>query len=187
MLAEKPIEAVSIDEIVEAAGVAKGSFYYYFADKVEFAHAIADDIDAEISKNTVDANNGIDDPASRIARAVCLYLHFAHKDPIRARIMVRWQTDPSVDPTQLNKALVDQISLGLVNGRFRLATAEAGALSVLGIAGAGIRRLSADACSIENATAISQQLCAFMLRGLGLRDSESNQLAARAAHEIFLV
>ena len=40
LLAERPIDALAIDEIVQTAGVAKGSFYNHFEDKDAFAFAI---------------------------------------------------------------------------------------------------------------------------------------------------
>ena len=41
LFAHRDVDGVSVDEIVEAAAVAKGSFYNHFADKDVFAREIA--------------------------------------------------------------------------------------------------------------------------------------------------
>ena len=41
LLAKHPIDAITINNIVETAGVAKGSFYNHFSDKDALADAVA--------------------------------------------------------------------------------------------------------------------------------------------------
>ena len=43
IFAEKGYEATSVDEIVEKAGIAKGTFYYYFRTKEQLFHEIIDE------------------------------------------------------------------------------------------------------------------------------------------------
>ncbi len=43
LMAEKGYTAVGLAELVAAAGVPKGSFYYYFKSKEEFGQALLDD------------------------------------------------------------------------------------------------------------------------------------------------
>jgi len=40
LLAERPPEAITVDAVVEAAGVAKGTFYYHFQSIDELAAAV---------------------------------------------------------------------------------------------------------------------------------------------------
>ena len=47
-MAERPVDAIAIDDLVAAAGVAKGSFFNHFADKRAFAQTIAEDIRREV-------------------------------------------------------------------------------------------------------------------------------------------
>src|SRR5438477_9699273 len=89
LLSERPIDAIPVDHIVGAAGVAKGSFFNHFADKDAFAAAIAGEIRAEIETQVTAANEGVADPARRIARAVARFVQFARIEPKRARIMLR--------------------------------------------------------------------------------------------------
>ena len=71
LLAERPPEALTVDAIVEAAGVAKGTFYYHFQSIEELVAAVgaklADSFDELLTPSR------LDDAGSR--RAHVLRLH----------------------------------------------------------------------------------------------------------------
>ena len=48
LLSQRPIDAVTVDDIVQAAEVGKGSFYNHFADREALARAITSQIRASI-------------------------------------------------------------------------------------------------------------------------------------------
>ncbi len=89
LLAERPIDAIAIDEVVARAGVAKGSFFNHFSDKPGFAHAIGATVRAELETLVGLANAGVDDPAIRLAGGMRVAVGFAldHRD--RAIVMLR--------------------------------------------------------------------------------------------------
>ncbi|MCB2058145.1 MAG: TetR/AcrR family transcriptional regulator [Novosphingobium sp.] len=89
LLAERPIDAIAIDEVVARAGVAKGSFFNHFSDKPGFAHAIGATVRAELEALVGLANAGVGDPAIRLAGGMRVAVGFAldHRD--RAIVMLR--------------------------------------------------------------------------------------------------
>lgn len=89
LLAERPIDAIAIDEVVARAGVAKGSFFNHFSDKPGFAHAIGATVRAELETLVGLANAGVGDPAIRLAGGMRVAVGFAldHRD--RAIVMLR--------------------------------------------------------------------------------------------------
>src|SRR5512147_1232869 len=70
LFAHRDVDGVSVDEIVEAAAVAKGSFYNHFADKDVFAREIAASARREAEALVNEVNCGISDPAVAVARAL---------------------------------------------------------------------------------------------------------------------
>ena len=68
LFAERPVDAVAIDDIVRKADVAKGSFYNHFADREALVAAITDDIRLGLEAAIDAANDGVEDPARRVAR-----------------------------------------------------------------------------------------------------------------------
>src|SRR5210317_1910282 len=61
LLVDKPIDAVTINNIVEKAGVAKGSFYNHFPDKESLALSVSAAIRAEVERKITDSNRNVTD------------------------------------------------------------------------------------------------------------------------------
>ncbi|HEY1710159.1 MAG TPA: TetR/AcrR family transcriptional regulator [Rhizomicrobium sp.] len=183
LFSEHPVDAVTVDDIVQAAKVGKGSFYNHFADREALLRAVSGEIRASVERGVDRANAEIDDPARRVARAMCVYLRYAVDDPERARVLARIQGGVTSLAAPLNRGLVEDIAKGLATARFTLATLEAGVLYVLGITEiALIRVLEEPTPSI--AIGIAQQLCALTLRGLGVESAAADLIAAQASDEI---
>jgi AcrR family transcriptional regulator len=183
LFGEKPIDAVSIDDIVQAANVAKGSFYNHFADRDALAQAISAEIRASIEGAIGLANAKVDDPARRVARAVCIYLRFALEDAERAGFIVRVHSGHTALATPLNQGLFDDIAKGLGEGRFAVATVETGALYILGVTQIALVRLVHEPGQAL-AVSLGQQMCALLLRGLGVPAAEADLIAAQASEDI---
>ena len=89
LFAARDVDGVSVDEIVEAAEVAKGSFYNHFTDKDVFAREIAAAVRRQVEQAVDAANAGIEDPAEHLARAMCVFARFALEHPHSARVLSR--------------------------------------------------------------------------------------------------
>src|SRR5690349_6429998 len=71
LFASRSVDGVTIDDIVAAADVAKGSFYNHFPDKEALARELADRARAGAEALAARLGAGVADPAERVARAVC--------------------------------------------------------------------------------------------------------------------
>ena len=89
LLADRPIEAIAIDELVARAGVAKGSFFNHFADKQAFADAISRVVRGEVEALVARVNQGVSDPLDRLAGGMIAAALFAMAQPRRAAVLVR--------------------------------------------------------------------------------------------------
>ena len=69
LFSDHPVDAVTVDDIVQSAKVGKGSFYNHFADRETLLRAISSEIRASIERAVALANADIRDPARRLARA----------------------------------------------------------------------------------------------------------------------
>lgn len=180
---ERPIDAVTVDDIVQAAAVGKGSFYNHFADRDALVRAISAEIRASVETAVTLANEGVTDPARRMARAVCGYLRFALDHAESAGVLVRIHSGHTSLSAPLNKGLVEDIENGLAAGRFTVSTVEAGVLFVLGVTQLALVRVVQEPTG-PFAVSLSQQMCALILRGLGLGGPEAELIAAQASDEI---
>jgi hypothetical protein len=118
-----------------------------------------------------------------VARAVCCYLRYAIDEPEPAKVLVRIHGGHTSLDAPLNRGLVDDMENGLGSGRFTVPTIEAGALYVLGVAQLALARLSQEPTP-SLAVSLAQQMCALLLRGLGLPLQEADLIAAQASDEI---
>src|SRR5918912_4238143 len=67
LLAERPPEALTVDAVVQAAGVAKGTFYYHFQSIDELAAAVGEKLAVSFDDLLATARVGMPDPIARIA------------------------------------------------------------------------------------------------------------------------
>jgi AcrR family transcriptional regulator len=183
LFSERAVDAVTVDDIVQAAEVGKGSFYNHFADREGLLRAVSAEIRASVERAVDRANAEISDPAHRLARGVCTYLRYALDDPERAGVLARVHNGHTSLTAPLNRGLVDDIAKGLAASRFSVATLEAGVIYVLGVAQiAFVRVLEEPTASV--AVGLAQQMCALVLRGLGVAAAEADLIAAQASDEI---
>ena len=112
LFAEQPVDAVAIDVIVRAADVAKGSFYNHFADKEALVRAVTVEIRSGVERAVGRANAGIDDPARRVAPAICVYIRYAIDEPERAGVLVRVHSGHTSTSAPLNQGLVEDVASG---------------------------------------------------------------------------
>lgn len=89
LLADRPIDAIAIDDIVSRAGVAKGSFFNHFTDKAGFASELAAAVRADLELRVGAANAGVTDPVARLAGGMRVALDFALTERKRTIVMLR--------------------------------------------------------------------------------------------------
>lgn len=180
LLAERPIDALAIDEIVGRAGVAKGSFFNHFADKAAFGEAIGSDIRAELEGRIGAANAGVSDPLARLAGGMRTGLAFALDEPRKAAIMLRNASNSTLRDQPLNQGVAADMNAAVGTGRLRQAARESGVRFWLGLC----QVLMANAIErrIDRAEAARrlEEMLVLGLTGLGLsaEDAASYGLAS---------
>lgn len=133
LLADRPIDAIAIDEVVARAGVAKGSFFNHFTDKQGFAHAIGAAVRIELEERVGTANDGVADPVARLAGGMRVAVEFALTDRKRAIVMLRGLESATGMGHELNQGIRADIEALDRAGIARPETARTGVLYWLGL------------------------------------------------------
>src|SRR6476659_3949798 len=94
LLAEGPLAAVTVDSVVEAAGVAKGTFYYHFQSMEELAAAVGAKLAESFDELLAPAMREMRDPVARLSFAFTKFLDKAIADPAWARLVVQSSQSP---------------------------------------------------------------------------------------------
>jgi AcrR family transcriptional regulator len=180
LVAKRGLDAVSVDEITEAADVAKGTFYTHFADKGDLAATIANHIRIELEEKITAVNDGVDDAAVRMANGLSTFFAFAVAQPVRARALIRLFPGV-VDPEMpINAGVRSDVTLGLKTKRFWVASVNAAVVTLLGMASAAAMRLTDAAHRVADPYAFSSEVLTTALVALGLKRIEAAHLAKTA-------
>lgn len=181
LLADSPIDALAIDEIVARAGVAKGSFFNHFADKSAFGEAIGAEIRAELEERIGTANADIADPIGRLAGGMRTGLGFALDEPRKTAIMLRNAGNSTLRDQPLNAGVAADMNAACATGRLRAEARESGVRFWLGLcqvlmANAIERRID----RAEGARRLAEMLV-LGLTGLGLSTEDAAAYASSSA------
>ena len=133
LLAERPPEALTVDAVVEAAGVAKGTFYYHFQSMEELAAAVGEKLGESFDELLAPARLGLRDPIARISFAFSQFLAKAIADPVWARLVVQSAQAPTEFARSVRANLKTDLNKAKAQGRLTVQDVELAADIVLGI------------------------------------------------------
>lgn len=183
LFAERDVDGVSVDEIVEAAAVAKGSFYNHFTDKGVFAREIAAEVRRDVELLVNQANAGIDDPAMDVSRALCVFIRFAVEHRDRARTLWRLNTGATLADAPINRGLREVVQRGIERDIFKHVDVETGVLLVMGNFVITLRHIFDDRTR-KGPGQIAPLMASGLLRSLGVSAARAAKLGEAAAREI---
>lgn len=179
LFAARSVEAVTIDDIVAEADVAKGSFYNHFPDKEALAREVAAEIRKLVEFVAADINAGVADPAERVARALVVFVRQAGVDPQSVAASQRLFDAGGVPDAPMNAGVRADIQAGLAAGRFTDIPLPAAVLMAVGLVQVGVARvLQGDQAAPPRL--VARDLAFGLLRGLGLPTGEAAAIADRA-------
>jgi AcrR family transcriptional regulator len=185
LLAERPIDAIPIDEIVAAAKVGKGSFFNHFDDKQGFANAVAADIRQDIERRVELANRNVIDPLERLVGGLSVGIQFALSDPKRTKVML-WSLGGggASQAHPLNQGLRDDLGACVSAGLLNPDAEAAGVMFWLGVCQMSMISALSEGLSRAAVAEHVRDLLILALRGMGADPSTTALLAAKVAADI---
>ena len=133
LMAERPLEALTVDAVVDAAGVAKGTFYYHFQSLEELAAAVGEKLGESFDELLAPARLGLRDPIARLSFAFTQFLEKAIADPVWARLVVQSAQAPTEFARSVRAHLKTDLSEARAQGRLTMQDIELAADIVFGI------------------------------------------------------
>jgi AcrR family transcriptional regulator len=168
--------AASINDIVQAAGISRPSFYNYYPG----VDALFESVSAELlSDMIVRVDRTLDafpDPAARIAIGIRQFCKRAHEDPDWANFLLNFALlDPAITD-QAQSTLLRDIAAGARSGRFTLREDQVPAAFGM-IVGGTLAAMMVVRRGIDGYLSVGRQTAAVSLRMLGLDAAEADALA----------
>jgi TetR/AcrR family fatty acid metabolism transcriptional regulator len=117
LFSKKGFTNVSMDEIKDKAGVAKGTLYYYFKDKMELFNSACNYFSDQIEKEIKETVKEIESPKKRFKVGIITLIRFLYQriDTIKLFFMVK--KGPPHDFKLVDKVF-SEIKMGLQNCGF---------------------------------------------------------------------
>jgi AcrR family transcriptional regulator len=133
LLAERPPEALTVDAVVEAAGVAKGTFYYHFLSISELAAAVGVMLGESFDEMLTPAKLELSDPVARLIFMSTQFLEKAISDQVWARLVVQSSQSPTEFGRGIREHLKGDLADAIAQGRMAVQDVDLAADIVIGI------------------------------------------------------
>ena len=176
LYAARPFDQVTVDDVVAAANVAKGTFYVHFDSLNDLQILVADDLAREFDELLQPRRLALDDPLERIAAGCGAFIVQALRDPAWGALVAHSAAAmPSIAGVPRER-LREDIDLAVRNGQLSGVTPDlafdfANAIVLHAMQTASERKKSA-----KEATAI----VAGILRAIGVAPGKAATMAERA-------
>lgn len=180
LFARQAMEGVTIDQIVDAADVSKGSFYNHFEDRQGLADAVFAGIEADLECTIGEANADIADPAERVTRALVVALRYGIDHPERVRAILSLSSRSTIAAAPLNAGVARDVGEGIAQGHFTDIDLESGVLLVIGTIVISLRHVTA-AGTDSGVAGLAEKMGGGLLRALGMEATRARNIAAEAA------
>jgi AcrR family transcriptional regulator len=181
LLAERPIDAIAIDEVVARAGVAKGSFFNHFTDKPGFGNAIGEEVRRELESRVDAANTGVADPVLRIAGGMRVGVEFALTQRKHAIVMLRGLDVSTAIDHELNRGIRADIEALTAAGLARPEAATSGVRYWLGLCQVAMLNVIERRHDRAEAALRLREMLVLGLTGLGVDEHRARNCAEAIA------
>lgn len=133
LLADRPPEALTVDAVVETAGVAKGTFYYHFQSMSDLAAAVGAMLGESFDAILAPARLELEDPVERISFAFIQFMEKAISDSDWARLVVQSAHSPTEFGLGIRDHLKGDLEEAIARGQLVVQDVDLAIDIVLGI------------------------------------------------------
>ena len=175
LYAEQPFESVTIDDLVNEAGVAKGTFYVHFEHLTDLQAAVAGELAQTFDDLLQPLRLKLADPIERIAAGCAAFIREALRDPSWGYLVARsaWALPTVASAARTN--LTEDLRLAAAKGRLGAITPELAFDVVTGIVLQAMRAAGERRLSPSDAPAAVEAI----LRAVGIAAGEAHAIVAR--------
>lgn len=173
VIADKGPDATSVEDIVAAAGVSRGTFYNYFPTTDELIHALntrsADAFFGPMRDLIAELHN----PALRLAAAAHFTLATMVADPTRAWVILRLDGSRAPRQRDSSRFLHRLFEEGAASGLFEVMDVDAARTLTLG----ALRNAARDMLLEDAPADLARNVIAMVLRGLGMAPADARRIS----------
>jgi AcrR family transcriptional regulator len=173
VFARKEADAVTIDDIIAEAAVARGTFYNYFQTREDVLKAVAASLSDEMNQKIWAQSVEIDDPAERMAIAIRQFLHQSSADSTWGWFIVRIGLVAAPLSETIERGVLTDLEAGIRLNRFQVDSLQAAMDLILGTGLMAMRSILEGYTEPDH----PEQIAKIILKTLGVADAEAHALA----------
>jgi AcrR family transcriptional regulator len=176
LFTERGSRSVSVSDLADAAGVARGTIYNNIADTEALFDQIAAQLLHDMHLRVSSSMGDVIDPASRLATGIRLFIRQANEEPSWARFVVRFGASDETMRRMLDEPPTIDLTRGMQDARFNITAALLpSALSLL--AGMTLAAMQAVLAGRQTWRDAGEQAVELILRALGVAQDEARAIA----------
>lgn len=176
LFAEKGTSEVSVSELAEVAGVARGTIYNNLESTDHLFENVASQLADEMNRRVVKSYAGAEDSAQRLAIGIRLYVRRAHEEPHWGRFLTHFSFRTESLSSFWKGPVVQDVALGFEQRRYTMRPDQLHAAVGL-IAGSTLSAILLVLEGLRTWRDAGTDAAELVLRGLGLEPSEARRLA----------
>lgn len=173
VFARKEAEAVTIDEIIAEAGVARGTFYNYFQTREAVLTAVAASLSDQMNQKIWAQSVAVVDPAERMAIALRQFLHQAMRDSTWGWVIVRIGLVAAPLSETIERGVMSDLEAGIRLHRFEVENTQAAIDMILGTGLMAMRSILAGQTEPD----YPEQIAKLILKTLGVAEADAQAIA----------
>jgi len=176
LFAERGLTQISVTDLAQAAGVARGTIYNNLDDLSGLFDLVATHLAAELSDRIERALSDCDDPIRRLAIGIRLLIRHAHEEPQFGRFVCRFGLNAKTLRVIWTGYPLDDLEAGLTQRRYGFARDQLGS-AVNFISGATLGAMVATLDGARTWSDAAAETVEWILVALGIPRDDARQLA----------
>ncbi|MDQ0458317.1 TetR/AcrR family transcriptional regulator [Rhizobium paknamense] len=176
LFAQKGGNQVSVSELAQAAGVARGTIYNNYPDPEQLFENIVADLASEMHARVAEAASQIADPAQAIANGIRHFVRRTHEEPDWGRFMLRFAFSNAALRGMWESQPASDLMHGLQAGRFHFKPYQGPSVLAM-IGGTGVSAMLLVLEGHKTWREAGSDAAELVLRALGLDAEESRVIA----------
>lgn len=176
LFAEKSVGEISVSELAQLAGVARGTVYNNLHSVDSLFEEIAGELSQEMNQRVVNSAAEGMDPVLRLANGIRFYVRRAHEEPQWGHFIVRYAASNNLLQELWNGQPVQDVLNGIAHSRYLLRPEQLSTAMAL-IGGAVMAAALLVMQGHKTWREAGSETAEFILRALGVAADEAMRLA----------
>ena len=178
LFAQKGSSAVTVSELAEEAGIARGTVYNNVETPDELFEQVAAALATEMHARLATVLPTLEDPAERLATGIRCFVRRAHDEPHWGRFLVRFSFSNHSLQTMWNGPPMADLVLGLSKHRYDFEPEQLASVVAL-ITGSTLAATFSMLSGYKNWQDAGSEAALLILRSIGVPAAEARRIATK--------